>query len=253
MERRKARRIGRPGGTIAETKEHESNQAVPGNRAPTARSWMARQRSENGIPDPSRIQTQSNLKPALSVDSVAGDPMAVQTSRRRRGDRRYAEMLVERAGWIPSGDRALVEAVHGEGLSVVAYVRRCLERGVIPVEGTTFDGAAVGRRGQRDLDAWSRIARRRLRRLNSRLASDRFAFVIARRNTWPTTRRRVAVACVLHGDSLRQASRGLGLSLHTVRRHVEAIDAMYEAFRDAGAQARDAVEAVLAEAEGACR
>ena len=46
----------------------------------------------------------------------------------------YTEMLVERAAWIPSSDRALIEAVHGEGLSVVAYVRRCLDRGIEPVE-----------------------------------------------------------------------------------------------------------------------
>ena len=245
MERRKARRISRHRGGA------------------TGGGWMDTDSSNHGTPTPHRNQTDLDVNPsrigradredAGFVECNPGRSIGRRGGRGGRGDRRYAEMLVERAAWIPAGDRTLVEAVHGEGLSVVAFVRRCLDRGVEPVAGSAFagpkeDGSAV-RTGDRDLDAWSRIARRRLRRLETRLASDRFAFVIARRNSWATTRRRVAVTCVLHGRSLRQASRELGISLHTVRRHVEAVEAMVVAFREAGAEARSAVEAALAEGE----
>lgn len=227
MERRKAQRLTRPqGGSMG--------------------TWVGREQPVQRIANPQKNQTEYKSNP---IRTILGDGVSVGAieckpgTRRSRSDRRYAEMLVERAAWIPTVDRALIEAVYGEGLSVVGYVRRCLDRGVVPVERAVFGGGA----GRADLDAWSRAARRRLRRVVARLGSDRFAFVIARRNTWATSRRRVAMACVLHGNSLRQASRDLGLSLHTVRRHMEAVDAMFEAYREAGAQARSAIEAAIGE------
>ena len=158
-------------------------------------------------------------------------------------------MLVERAGWLPTADRALVEAVYGEGLTVIAFVRRCLDRGIAPVDRTalsiTEGGDASG-----SLEAWTRVARRRLRRLVARLESDRFMLVVGRRNAWATTRRRVAVTCVLQGRSLRQASRDLGLSLHTVRRHMEAVEAACEAYAEAGREARSVVRSAVGSATG---
>jgi len=41
-----------------------------------------------------------------------------------------------------------------------------------------------------------------------------------------TLRRRIAISCFLHGLSIREAARQLGLSLHTVRRHRDAVAAM---------------------------
>jgi hypothetical protein len=140
-----------------------------------------------------------------------------------RGARRqHAERLVQRARWLQPADRALIEAVYAEGLSVAAYVRRCRARQTEPVPsaGVDFGDDAIG------LEMRSRLARRRLRRLVERLLSDRFVFVTARWEDWTTTRRRVAAACVVQGRSMRAASRDLGLSLHTVRRHMQAIEAL---------------------------
>lgn len=124
-----------------------------------------------------------------------------------RAGREHAEFLIERADWLPAADRELVAAVFGEGLSVAAYTRRCRERG--------------------DADQTARANRRRLRGLIARLISPKYAFVIDRRGSWPIARRRVAMACCVQGLSYRQAARALGLSLHAVRRHIDAVEAAY--------------------------
>ncbi len=117
-------------------------------------------------------------------------------------------MLVRRAAWLTPEDRELVTSVFGEGLSVAAYTRRRREHDpVAPVS--------------------VRTARRRLRRLVTRLLSPRFAFVIENRGDWPATRRRAAMACVVQGLSLREAASKMGVSLHAVRRHMDAVEALY--------------------------
>lgn len=131
---------------------------------------------------------------------------------RRRSRRAYAETLVQRAAWLPATDRELVEAVFDEGLSVAAYVRRMRERG------------ADIHPGRSALTA--RAARRRLRGLIARVLSPRFVFVVERRTAWAASRRRVAMACVVRGLSLREAAAALGMSLHAVRRHMDAVDAL---------------------------
>ena len=119
--------------------------------------------------DPQQDQT----KTGVGTEDTGHGPAdgASLGSVRRRRSRGYAEMLVERAGWLPTADRALVEAVYGEGLTVIAFVRRCLDRGIAPVDRTalsiTEGGDASG-----SLEAWTRVARRRLRRLVARLESD---------------------------------------------------------------------------------
>jgi DNA-directed RNA polymerase specialized sigma24 family protein len=58
--------------------------------------------------------------------------------------------------------------------------------------------------------------------------SPQFIYVLRQRDEWTPTRRRVATACLLHGLSLRQAAAALHLSLYTVRRHQDAIIALFE-------------------------
>lgn len=124
---------------------------------------------------------------------------------RRKAIRARGEVLIERAEHLLADDRALIRTVYGQGLSVraVAELRREPARAV----------------------------RRRVRQLVSRMLSERFMLVVRRREQWPPTRRRVATACVLQGLPLRAASESLRLSLHTVRRHMEAVNALSESGR----------------------
>ncbi len=121
---------------------------------------------------------------------------------RRKQRREVVERVVERAELLTPGDRALV----------LAYFRDQQHASDI----ARLAGEPV------------RAMRRRLRKLVERVLSPRFQFVASRRLAWPPTRRRVACSCVLEGYTLRETSRRLGLSLHSVRRHHDAIQAMFE-------------------------
>ena len=116
--------------------------------------------------------------------------------------RRAAEAIVRKAAWLRGDERALLEAVFGQGRSCADLAR------LIGVPADTV--------------------RRRVRRATKRAGSDLFAFVAMHAESWGPTRRRVAIACVLHGRSMRCAAKELGLSLHTVRRERHAIDALFE-------------------------
>lgn len=121
--------------------------------------------------------------------------------RRRRGE--WVDQILNRAEWLPAADRVLVEAVFRDGRSAAELAR------------LTGDEP--------------RTVRRRIKRTVERALSARLAFVVAQRASWAPTRRRVAEAIVVQGNSMREASRRLGLSYHTVRRHADAIDALYRA------------------------
>ena len=121
---------------------------------------------------------------------------------RRKRRREVVERIVERAELICPGDRSLVLAYYRDGQSASDIAQLAGE----PV----------------------RSLRRKLRRIVQRVLSPRFEFVATRIHTWTPTRRRVASACVLEGRTLREASARLGLSLHSVRRHHDAVQAMFE-------------------------
>ena len=123
--------------------------------------------------------------------------------RRRRQGRDLAESLVARAEHLLPKDRALINAIYRDGSSA---------REVATLTGAT-----------------PRAVRRRIRSLAQRVLDPRFAFVIIHREQWPPTRRKVATETILPGRPLRAAAKRLDLSLHTVRRHADAIRVMYEA------------------------
>jgi DNA-binding Lrp family transcriptional regulator len=75
-----------------------------------------------------------------------------------------------------------------------------------------------------------RSVRRRLRRLTRRVLSDRFAFVMRHRETWPASRRRIATACILQGRPIRAAAVELKTSLYNVRKQLDAVSALLDAF-----------------------
>jgi len=152
---------------------------------------------------------------------MLGSPILDHTAARtpsldlRRGVRRdFAERLVERAKHLAEPDRYLIEGVFRDGRSIAEL------------------SAMWGEHPERGRSP--KALRRRLHRLVERLNSPRYLFVAEYRDRWAPTRRRVATACVLHGMSLREAAEALGTSLHTVRRHFDAVNEIVEAMRGGG-------------------
>ena len=129
------------------------------------------------------------------------DPARAGDLRRRRRAE-LADHLLERAAWLPDADRQLIDAVYRRGQTAVEL------------------GALLG------LPA--RSVRRRVKRLVERLLDPRTAFVATRRDQWPRTRRIVAERVVLRGQSMRAVARELAISLHAVRRQVDAIQNQFE-------------------------
>lgn len=121
---------------------------------------------------------------------------------RRRPGRDVAETILLRARWLQPEDRRLVEAMYDQGMTAQALAQL---------------------RGEP-----ARAVRVRVRRHVERMLSDRFVTVLRLRDGWPAARRRVATACVLQGRPMRDAAKHLKISLHTVRRHMEAINTLCE-------------------------
>ncbi len=121
---------------------------------------------------------------------------------RRRIDRSQADRIVARAAFLPHPDRALLEAyfLHGRTVKDIALAQ----------------------------ETETRRVSRRLRRLAVRVLSDRFTFVVQRMNVWAPSRRKVATAMMLGGQSMREAAQTLHMTLYSVRRHHDAICAQYE-------------------------
>ncbi len=145
------------------------------------------------------INSESTQRPITDIQTA--------TDLRRRIPRDLADLLVARAQWILPEDRALISAVYQDNLSAIQVASL--------------------------LSAPPRSIRRRIRLLVTRLISPRFIFVAQQtalqKTTWGPTRKRVAVACVLEGRTLRDAAQTLHISLHTIRRHMDAIAAHHEA------------------------
>ncbi|MBX3363377.1 MAG: hypothetical protein KF866_01320 [Phycisphaeraceae bacterium] len=129
-------------------------------------------------------------------------PSSRRIDRRRCLQRDHAETLLRRAEYLPEHDRLILVAALHDGRSSAEIA--CLAQ------------------------SHPSSIRRRLRTLLKRLGSPRFIFVMRQHEHWPPVRRRIAVACELHGLSSRQAAGALGISLHIVRRHRLVIDALFE-------------------------
>jgi DNA-binding NarL/FixJ family response regulator len=127
----------------------------------------------------------------------------------RRGvQRETAERLARLAVHLAAPDRLLVEAVLKEG--------RRLPEVVEMLTPPTAVGAEAVARARRQI-------RRRFHQLIARMRTEEFWLVAEQKDRWPTLQRRVAIACVLHGLTQREAAARLGLSLHTVRCHHQAV------------------------------
>ncbi len=144
-----------------------------------------------------------------ALPSAVLAPVPARLDLRKTAHRDYAEHVVARAQALPEEERAILEAVFDDGMTIS---RLAALRGVSP-----------------------RPLRRRIRLLLGRVLSERYAFVVRERSIWPDRRRRVATAVYLHGLSMRDAARGLGTTLHAVRTELQKVDALYESECGAGA------------------
>lgn len=129
---------------------------------------------------------------------------------RRRPTRLQAEALTRRARQLKAGERQLIEDLFEDG-------RPC-----------STIAAELGRN--------ARAVRREARGIAQRLLDPRFEFVTIYSPAWRPTRRRIAESLYIHGMGLRQTARQLRLSLYSVRRHRDAIDALFEAHTHADEQ-----------------
>ncbi|GJM19230.1 MAG: hypothetical protein DHS20C14_14430 [Phycisphaeraceae bacterium] len=133
-------------------------------------------------------------------ERVTWDPDEGADLRRRRAGA-WVDRVLDRSAWLPPSERTLVESVFRDGRTAVEIARLS--------------------------NADARRVRRRIRRAVDRAMSPRLAFVMTSRAAWSPTRRRIADLLVIEGLSMRGASDRLGVSYHTVRRHKDAIDALF--------------------------
>ncbi|MBC7833684.1 MAG: hypothetical protein H7Y88_01105 [Phycisphaerales bacterium] len=118
-------------------------------------------------------------------------------------------LLLDRAAFLPTYDRALIEAIFRQRRTAAGVAA------VFNVPASTM--------------------RRRILSIACRCFSPSYAFVAQCRDTWPPTTRRVATALVLGGLPMREASLQLGLTLHVTRIHRDVILTMVSTATSLGA------------------
>jgi transposase len=133
-----------------------------------------------------------------SGDWIGHDEKGIDLRRKRSAD--LARRMTRRAEWLEPGEREITLAFFDRGLNA----------------------AQIGMMIREE----PRIVRKRLRQIISRLEDPRCAYVVAHRNAWTARRRAIAEDLFIRGRSMREISKERGLSLHAVRKHRDAIDAM---------------------------
>jgi transposase len=118
------------------------------------------------------------------------------------------ERLLLLASFLPESQRALLDALLGEGVPA---------RVIAKLRGTS-----------------PRTVRRRASLLVERVNSPAFAIVVSHGRAWPPLREAIARLCVVDGVGMRAAAARLGVSLYTVRREVAQVRAIAEAMALAG-------------------
>ncbi len=116
--------------------------------------------------------------------------------------RDLSDLVARRAIHLPEADRALLAAA--------------MDRQV-PIR----DLAAMTGRDHR-------YVRNRVRQLTRRILSERFAFVVRNQDSLSGARRRIAIACILHGRSIKDAAAATGTTEYNVRKQMDAIQLLIE-------------------------
>lgn len=150
-----------------------------------------------------RVQQQFEVtQPPTSGEEFSQLARPSKLDLRRSDTRGAADLIVAYAAHLPEPDRVLLTLVFGKGMQVSQLARA------------------------HALDP--RVARRKVRALAARVLDPRFAYVLARKEAWPASRRRVATACIIEGLTLREAAKHLRMSLYRVRELRNAIEHGYE-------------------------
>jgi len=108
-----------------------------------------------------------------------------------------ADTIARRAEWLDDPDRTLLITMFRDGCPATEIARLTGE------------------------DA--RRVRRRVRRAVTRALDPALPMVVTNASSWSATRRRVAHALFRSGLSIRETARRLGLTIHEVLRHRDAI------------------------------
>lgn len=158
-----------------------------------------------------RSGSAENDAPALAMDR-GGAPEYPTTMTRRQRWRAGIDRLLERSELLPQEERELINAVFRNGTSVVRLAK------------------LSGRPSE------ARRLRRRIRLIVERALSDGFAGMArslsrGEAGDWPRTRKRVGELLYIEGKTLRQAAVELRRSVHWVRAHRAALEAIFESER----------------------
>ena len=119
-----------------------------------------------------------------------------------RLNRATIEQILQRAAWLDEADRKLIEQVYEHGTSPTDLAKM------------------TGQRPYR--------LHRRVRRLVRRLRRPLFVFVIQNHLQWPALRRDFGVRFFLKRESLATIARRSNVSLHRVRREIDAVRVLAE-------------------------
>lgn len=123
---------------------------------------------------------------------------ALDFRRRREGE--LSTMVVRRAHWLRGRDREIAISFFQRGMHATEI-------------------ASMMRMNARHV-------RKRIKQIVLRLRDPRCAYVVAHASGWSPRRRQIGEDLYIHGHSMRRISEQRGLSLHAVRKHRDAIDAM---------------------------
>ncbi len=131
---------------------------------------------------------------------------------RRKQSRSLSTRVIRRAHWLDPYDREIALAYFDRGMK----------------------GADIGAL----LNIDPRHVRKRIKQIVLLLEDPRCAYVVAHRNAWSSRRRMIAEDLFVKGRSMREVSESRGISLHAVRKHRDAIDAMASASLEQGRPSR---------------
>jgi hypothetical protein len=128
--------------------------------------------------------------------------MTSDANRRRRAMGDQTDRLLHRSMLLDREDQALIVSVY---------------RDHVPIPRL----AAIRNESTRQV-------RRRIQRLSDRLLTPRTSYLLARKHAWEHERWAAAQRCLVAGHGMRRVADDLGISLHRVRKHVDAVRTLFD-------------------------